>query len=73
MSETEIVWNTDTESFEPCSTCMTIILETAYSDGFLIEEEDIDKTLEDDVFRSYYDNVSDLGRPSTESCQESEE
>lgn len=52
-------------SYEPCSVCMNIILETAYSDGFTrpgdefeeIEDEGSEvETLDEETYRSVYDH-----------------
>jgi hypothetical protein len=47
LSEKEVSWNEDINTFEPCSECLEIIYEAAYGSGFdhdddsvsLIEEE----------------------------------
>ena len=48
MSSSEIQLAPD-KSYEPCALCMEIILDTAYSDGF-IRPDDLDdiETLDDD-------------------------
>ena len=67
LSATEIIKSPDKKSYEPCTSCMEIIMETAYCDGFVKEEEtetelednlmspDVD-TLDPDTYRSVYDH-----------------
>lgn len=40
LSEKEISYNEDIETFEPCSTCLDVIMDAAYSDGFLTEDDE---------------------------------
>lgn len=40
MTDTEIEYIKETESFECCSTCLEIALNAAYSDGFQVDSED---------------------------------
>lgn len=46
MGEAEIQLTPDGKTFEPCSTCLEVILDAAYSDGFVIEEENEEDPLE---------------------------
>lgn len=49
MTDQEIQIAPDGKTFEPCAVCMAVILETAYSDGF-VKEEDLSVELgEDDI------------------------
>jgi len=41
LSEKEINWNKELDSFEPCTVCLDIAMDAAYSNGY---------TTEDDVF-----------------------
>ena len=40
LSEKEISWNKDIGTFEPCSECLEISLDAAFSDGFSRPDED---------------------------------
>lgn len=40
LSEKEISWNKDTGTFEPCSECLEIAFDAAFSDGFSRPDED---------------------------------
>lgn len=40
LSDKEISQHDVTKEFEPCLSCMEIILDTAYSDGFQAEDDD---------------------------------
>lgn len=42
LSDAEVQWNKDTETFEPCSTCLEIALDAAYSGGFDLDGEPLD-------------------------------
>lgn len=42
LSDAEVQWNKDTETFEPCSTCLEIALDAAYSGGFDPDGEPLD-------------------------------
>jgi hypothetical protein len=39
MTDTEIQWNSDGKFYEPCTTCLEIALDAAYSDGFDHDED----------------------------------
>lgn len=41
MTDKEVQYNKDLKSWEPCMVCWDVILDTAYSDGFSYEEDDI--------------------------------
>lgn len=60
LSEAEIQPTPDGSGYEPCSVCMEIILDAAYSDGFSKpDDEDNDgevDTLDPDTFRSVFDH-----------------
>lgn len=55
LSEQEVVWNKETEEWEPCITCLEIALEAAYGTGFDIGDEDdyVPVLDDDDLFTSY--------------------
>lgn len=40
LTDTEVSWNKDLGTFEPCSPCLEIALEAAYSDGFRPSDDD---------------------------------
>ena len=40
MTEKEIVWNKDIDTYEPCGTCLEIAMDAAYSDGFQYDDDD---------------------------------
>jgi len=40
LSEKEISWNDDLQTYEPCTTCLDVALEAAYSGNFKRDEED---------------------------------
>lgn len=42
LSETEIVFNNDINTYEPCSTCLNVALDAAYSQGFSPDGEPLD-------------------------------
>ena len=74
LSETEIIFNTDIDTYEPCSTCLTVALDAAYSQGFSPDGETLDdpdmpdwdetgpvETLDPDFQRNdEYESVSDV-------------
>lgn len=41
LTDKEVQYNKDLKSWEPCMVCWDVILDTAYSDGFSQEEDDI--------------------------------
>lgn len=41
LSEKEIVWNEELDGYEPCSVCLEIIYDAAFSDGFSRDSSDI--------------------------------
>lgn len=40
LTEKEVVWNTDIDTFEPCTVCLDSIMDAAFSDGFARPDED---------------------------------
>lgn len=54
LSDAEVVWSKDLGAFEPCTTCLDIALDAAYSDGFKPEGE------EDEQFGSGAVDILDL-------------
>jgi len=40
LSEKEIIFNKQLDAFEPCTTCLDISFEAAYSNGFDIEDNE---------------------------------
>jgi hypothetical protein len=41
LSEKEIIWNEELNGYEPCSVCLEIIFDAAFSDGFHRDSSDI--------------------------------
>jgi len=73
LSDTEVQWNKDTETFEPCSTCLEVALDAAYSGGFTPDGEPLDdaemqdqfgngavETLDPDFQRQEYGDAGDI-------------
>lgn len=50
MSDKEISYNDDLQAYEPCTTCLDIALDAAYSQGFQTEDDlfVIDSTFDGD-------------------------
>lgn len=79
MGESEIQLTPDNLSYEPCSVCMEIIMDTAYSDGFTrpqddefeldedcefeVTDEEFEVLEDNDSYRSYFDHC-DISVPS---------
>lgn len=40
MSEKEISFSKDLDTFEPCSVCLEVIMDAAYADGFKTEDDE---------------------------------
>lgn len=40
LTEKEISWNKEIEAFEPCTVCLDVINDAAYSDGFQNIDDD---------------------------------
>lgn len=40
MSDKEIVYSDDLKTYEPCTTCLDIAMDAAYSQGFLTEDDE---------------------------------
>lgn len=73
LSETEIVFNVDLGTYEPCTTCLDIALDAAYSNGFSPDGEPLDdpdmqdeygngaaETVDPDFQRDDYGDVTDI-------------
>jgi len=72
LSETEVLFNKEIDAFEPCSTCLDIAMETAFSQGFHKPDDEIPvevgdiygdgiiETLDSDVFSSSYGDAGDI-------------
>lgn len=39
LSDKEVSWNKDLDSFEPCTTCLDIAMDAAYCDGYETEDD----------------------------------
>lgn len=67
MSDNETQFSVETKAYEPCATCMEIILDAAYCDGFIryndeeeiAEEDGAVEVLAPDVFVSSYEDMTD--------------
>lgn len=40
MSDKEISFNDDLQTYEPCTNCLDIAMDAAYSNGFLTEDDE---------------------------------
>lgn len=40
LTDKEVVYDDDLKAYDPCSTCMEIILDTAYSDGYVHADDE---------------------------------
>lgn len=40
LSEKEVIYNEDLKAYEPCTTCLDIALDAAYSDGYKTEDDE---------------------------------
>ena len=54
LTEAEIIPSPDGKGYEPCSVCMEIILDAAYSDGFARDEDEVEY-LDDGEHRTTFD------------------
>ena len=59
LTDDEIVIDNDTKEYAPCSECMAIILDAAYSDGFVKPDEEEIEPVEETFFKGYYEDVQD--------------
>lgn len=73
LSDTEIIWNSELEAFEMCSTCLEVAMDAAYSQGFTPDGEPLDdpemqeefgngsvETLDPDFQRDDYGDAGDI-------------
>lgn len=67
MTDKEVVFNTDLDSYEPCTVCLDIALDAAFSQGFSIEEDsgfvvdgDFDDTIDYSKFNWLGERISDV-------------
>ena len=68
LSDAEIQISPDKITYEPCAVCMEIILDAAYSDGF-IRPDDLDgvEILDDDEMNNTeIDEIDSWGLPTEE-------
>lgn len=54
LTEAEVIPSPSGKGYEPCSVCMEIILDAAYSDGFARDEEEVD-FLDEDTNTTQFD------------------
>lgn len=40
LTDKEVVWNKELEAYEPCSYCLEIAMDAAYSDGFQHDDDE---------------------------------
>lgn len=53
LSDKEISWNKDLDTFEPCTVCLDAAMDAAYCDGFVIEDDDtivLDSSFDDERY-----------------------
>lgn len=54
LSEKEIIWNPEIDNWELCTTCLDVAMETAYSQGFHIEDDEecyvLDEAFDEDSY-----------------------
>ena len=73
LSDTEVVFNKDLDAYEPCSTCLEVAMDAAYSQGFSPDGEPLDdpemeaefgngavETLDPDFQRDDYGDAGDI-------------
>lgn len=54
LSASEIVFNKELDAFEPCSVCLDVIMDTAFSQGF---NKPDDEEVSDEVGDKYGDGI----------------
>jgi len=66
LSEKEINWNKELDSFEPCTVCLDIAMDAAYSNGYTTEDDvfvildsDFDEHFDEYVRLSYETNSTE--------------
>lgn len=73
LSDTEVVFNKDLDAYEPCSTCLEVAMDAAYSQGFSPDGEPLDdpemeaefgngavETIDPDFQRDDYGDAGDI-------------
>lgn len=73
LSDAEVVFNKDLDAYEPCSTCLEVAMDAAYSQGFSPDGEPLDdpemeaefgngavETLDPDFQRDDYGDAGDI-------------
>lgn len=73
LSDTEIIWNKDIKTYEPCNTCLEIAMDAAYSQGFKCDGDPLDdpemqeefgngaiETIDPDFQRDEYGDLRDI-------------
>lgn len=73
LSDTEVVWNKDINTYEPCSTCLEVAMDAAYSQGFTPDGDPLDdpemeaefgngvvETIDPDFQRDDYGDAGDI-------------
>lgn len=66
LSDKEVSWNKELNSFEPCTVCLDIAMDAAYSngyttedDGFVILDSDFDEHFDEYVRLPYETNSTE--------------
>jgi hypothetical protein len=60
LSEKEISFNEDINTFEPCTTCLDIAMDAAYCDGFTTEDDEYILLDDEELDNEYYRSVVSL-------------
>jgi hypothetical protein len=48
MSDKEVSYNEDLKAYEPCTTCLDIALDAAYSQGFHTEDDEFEYCVDEE-------------------------
>ena len=57
LSDKEVSWNKDLSAFEPCSTCLDIAFDAAFSDGFSRPDDDDKFVIVEDEDNASYESA----------------
>ena len=68
LSDKEVVWNSDIESYDPCGVCIEVIMDAAYTSKFMPDDEEF--ILDDDSDELLYGDSTDVWSPSWENDYE---
>lgn len=56
LTDKEMVYNEDIDGYEPCTECLDVIMDTAYSQGFKTEDEyeySVDEEFDEDCYAEF--------------------